>query len=235
MEGARFVADAVKRHIPEFVILSDEATGTARAAADKASQTGCDVLEVSRTSFSGICDTEHSQGVAAVFPLPAQDLSNVSCKGLLVILDGVSIPGNMGTVVRSAAAFECSAVIAGRGCCCPFIPKATRASAGTNLLIPVIFDVSLPGFIEREKGNLRFLGAESAGKPLSTLEKIDTPAALVVGSEAHGISSAVEALLDTKIAIPISGNVESLNAAVSASVLIYSLSGKADFKDLQNG
>ncbi|MBD3278044.1 MAG: hypothetical protein GF388_07080 [Candidatus Aegiribacteria sp.] len=234
MEGPRFVADSISRKKPEYVFISEDSTDTSRTAAEKAASEGCEVLEISRALFSGISDTEHSQGIAAVFRLPPQDLSNLPSQGLLVLLDGVADPGNMGTIVRSAAAFQCGAVVAGRGSCCPFIPKATRASAGANILLPVFFDVTLADLMEELKASVRFLGADTEGTPAENLRRTGTPEALVIGSEAHGISSEVTALLDRMIAIPISKKVESLNAAVSASILIHSLSGKADAEDLQN-
>lgn len=224
MEGPRFVADSISRQTPEYVFISEDGTEPARTAAGKAADKGCEVLEIPRSLFSGVSDTENSQGIAAVFRLPQQDLSSLPAEGLLVFLDGVSDPGNMGTIVRSAAAFQCAAVVAGRGSCCPFLPKATRASAGANILLPVFFDVPLPALMKELKGRVQLLGAYAEGAPAERGNGTGTSAALVIGSEARGISPGAEALLDRKITIPISSEVESLNAAVSASILIYSLS-----------
>jgi|GEM_PF-55015 len=224
MEGPRFILDHLRRSAPQWLILSGEATDLAADAARESSAAGARVLEVPAAIFDEVSDTETSQGVIGVFPLPSADIGSFSPSGLTVLLDGVSDPGNMGAIIRSAAAFGCGGVIAGKGSCFPYIPKVTRSAAGTNTLLPVIPEVDLPAFMERHAGEMEFLGAEASGRSIGDILPEAASRGLVVGSEAHGISTAVRGLLNTSVAVPMTGTVESLNAAVSASILIYLLS-----------
>ena len=224
IEGPRFILDNLERSAPQWLILSGEATDLAAEAAGESSAAGALVLEVPAAVFDELSDTGTSQGLIGVFPLPPADIGSFFPSGLTVILDGVSDPGNMGAIIRSAAAFGCGGVIAGKGSCFPYIPKVTRSAAGTNTLLPIIPEVDLPAFMEQHAGEMEFLGAEASGRSIGGILPGALPRGLVVGSEAHGISPAVRALLNTSVAVPMTGAVESLNAAVSASILIYLLS-----------
>lgn len=223
VEGPRFISDAIDSIKPDWLILSEAASPTATAAADRAAEAGFDVLEVPEVLFRDLSDTVHSQGVLAVFPLPYPSVEDISSRGTVLLLDGVSDPGNMGTLIRSAAAFDCACVVAGKGSCCPFTPKVTRASAGMNTRLPVLFDQDLPALMEGLSGSMIFLGAEMSGVSPDEFRTDDRRTGLVVGSETHGISASVRSLLSGSIGIPMSKEVESLNAAVSGSLLLYLL------------
>lgn len=221
MEGPRFISDLLGSTEPEWVVLSTEAGGASRETAARASEMGCDVLEVPPGLFAEISDTETSQGIIAVFPLPEPDSVNIPGTGLILLLDGVSDPGNTGTLIRSAAAFGCSGVVTGRGTCFPYIPKVTRASAGLNARMPILFDADLPSLMRRLSPRTEFIGADPSGDEVSTLNRRRESLGLVIGSEARGISPEVEELLERRVAIPMAPGVESLNAAVSGSILLY--------------
>lgn len=228
MEGPRFVRDHLDRHSAEWLFISGDASEMSRMVADDAEAEGTEVLELVPGMLEKVSDTENSQGLIAVCRLPEPDIRQLRSKGIMVLLDRVSDPGNMGSVIRSAAAFGCSAVIAGRGSCCPFIPKVTRAAAGTNTIIPVHFDVDLAGFIGSRREEMMFLGADASGERLKDLIPGPGPIGLVIGSEPIGISGDVRDLLHRTVGIPIRREVESLNAAVSASVILYELTRGAD-------
>lgn len=223
MEGPRFVSDQMALRSPLWLVLSTEAGPSAVAVAERASDAGLDVLEVPAQLFRELSDTQHSQGLLAVCPLPVTSEEDIPETGTLLVLDGLSDPGNTGTLIRSAAAFGCAAVIAGRGSCCPFIPKVTRAAAGMNLRLPVLFDQDLPTLMGTMRRNRRFYGAEASGGAVERLADSAGGIALVIGSEAHGISAPVKALLTGTVGIPMVPGVESLNAAVSGSILLYLL------------
>jgi len=224
VEGPRFVSEQLSVGSPLWLALSSEASGSAAAVADRASDSGIDVLEVPGALFRDLSDTQHSQGVLAVCPLPSFPEEDIPTSGPLLLLDGLSDPGNTGTLIRSAAAFGCAAVVTGTGSCFPFIPKVTRASAGMNVRLPVLFDIDLPACMTRMGSGTRFFGAEASGGPVDALPVAAGRVALVVGSEAHGISAPVRALLLRTVGIPMASGVESLNAAVSGSILLYLLS-----------
>lgn len=221
MEGSRFVADYLRNSEPKWIILSEETTPASRAVANDASEAGIDILEIPPKMFSDISDTAHSQGIIAVCALPGIKESELKPQGIFLLLDRISDPGNTGTIIRSAAAFGCSSVIMGEGCCCPFTPKVTRASAGANVKVPVLFDIDLSSFMLRNSDSCKFIGAEASGGSIEQIRSSTGNIGIVIGSEAHGISEKVKKRLDGTVSIHMKEGVESLNAAVSASILLY--------------
>ena len=223
LEGPRFVGDAAGRGTIDYIILSDGATEPARAAAERAVKAGLPCISLPPELFDELSETATTQGLAAVCRLPdytGQDL----LKGSLVLaLDGVSDPGNVGTAIRSAAALGASGVALLKGSACPFVPAAARASAGAVSSITVVERLEAEPFLASAiDAGWRVLAAMSSGRPVSPScggEKT----MLVVGSEAHGIGSAAGRLAHEEVSIPIADRVESLNAAVSASILLYVL------------
>lgn len=170
-----------------------------------------------------MADTMHSQGFIAVYPIPSITEMDIVFKGGVLVLDRISDPGNMGTMIRSASAFGSSALIAGSGSCCPFAPKVTRAAAGTNTSFPILFDVDLASFIRRHSSECCFIGADTSGGTPERLRERDRCIGLVIGSESQGISETVSHLLEDSVGIPMVNDVESLNAGVSASILLWEM------------
>jgi TrmH family RNA methyltransferase len=224
MEGPRYISDQLERSITKWVLLSVDAGEEVRRLAGRVGSLGVDVLELPAGLFESVSDTATSQGIISVLSLPAADVPVLPRRGLFLLLDGVSDPGNMGTILRSAAAFGCVAVVTGKGSCFPFLPKVTRAAAGTNASVPLLCDVSLPGFMRENTHGMEFIGADASGGDPGILHRERESLGLVVGSEAHGISDEVDKLLDFRVGIPMTGGVESLNAAVSVSILLYEAS-----------
>lgn len=221
MEGSRFIADYLRNSEPKWIILSAEATPASRAVANDASEAGIDILEIPPKLFSELSDTAHSQGIIAICALPEIKGNELKPEGTFLLLDRISDPGNIGTIIRSAAAFGCSSVIMGEGCCCPFLPKVSRASAGTNVKVPVLFDIDLPSFMLQNSENCTFIGAEASGGPIEQIKTSTGSTGIIIGSEAHGISEKVRDRLNATVGIPMKNGVESLNAAISASILLY--------------
>lgn len=222
LEGPRFINDLLKRNdLLEFIVLSEQATAVCREAAVKAAKAGIQVLEVPVEIFSDVSSTEHSQGIAAVCTIPEFTAEDVFNGRTVLALDGVSDPGNAGTAVRSAAAFGCSGVVFLPGSAFPWNPKVTRSSAGLVSSIPII---EMGSLIEAKTvfSEYLFLGASAAGEDIS-LEKNERPVCILIGSEAHGLSSDSLAVADRLVSIPMEARVESLNAGVSASLVLYSL------------
>lgn len=204
-------------------MVSAEATLEARNAAEAAAGRGEEVLELDPAVFEKVSSTRSPQGIAAVFPIPSWRSSDVFSGGTVVALDGVSDPGNAGTIIRSAAAFRCSGAVFLPESACPYGPKVTRASAGHNISLPIITAGSLLPLRESHP-DYTFAGAEPDG------ERFDRflpggPVCLVVGSEARGLSPDTLGAVQAKISIPIAPGVESLNAGVCASIMLHRLDG----------
>ena len=159
--------------------------------------------------FDALSDTRSPQDVLGLFARPKGEKISAA-SGPVVVLDAVQDPGNVGTIIRLAAAFDCGGVLLLPGCADPFAPKAIRASVGAVLRIPI-----RPATLE-DLGGVPLFAADGAG------EAIDPPAKdamIVFGNEGSGVSEEIRRRA-TLIAIPMSKRVESLNVAASAAILL---------------
>jgi RNA methyltransferase, TrmH family len=199
--------------------------------------------------FAGVASTETPQGVAALFRqrewtfddvLHGAALADGAFRGdpaLVVVLAGVQDPGNAGTIVRSAEAFGATGVIAARGTADPWSPKAVRASAGSALRLPLLRGVAAPVILAQlrvastriyaavsgaEADHKRsYMDSKCAPETSKAPADLATACAILVGSEGHGLPPEIQSAADAIISVPISEGVDSLNAAVAASVLLY--------------
>jgi TrmH family RNA methyltransferase len=227
MEGPRFINDYLSAgsNQPEFVLMSSECSKEALATAERISDIGTEILCIPKELFRELTDTEHSQGIAAVCRLPENSMDEVMSGGAVLMLDRISDPGNVGTAIRSAAAFGCGGVVCGKGTCFPFLPRVTRAAAGHNAAIPMVYGVDTGDTVrEFSKAGYAILAADTGGKPAGELQvPYDRRFVILVGSEAHGLAEAVVSLADEIVTIPMPGGIDSLNAGVAASILLFCL------------
>jgi TrmH family RNA methyltransferase len=189
-----------------------------------------EVLLVPRQLLDAALATEAPQPVAALVEPPDWGWADVfacrtSTAPLIVVLAGLQDPGNLGTILRSAEAFGARAVLCLPGTVSAWNPKAVRASAGSLFRLPL-----LPASAEDCFARLRAAGvkiwttaAPAAEVETEAADRIDLagPVALVIGNEGNGVPEALAAQADGAVTIPCPGPVESLNAAVAASVLLY--------------
>ena len=173
--------------------------------------------------MAALAATERPQGVAAVAAMPRQAERPPVTPDLLVLaLDAVADPGNVGVAIRAAHAAGAAAVVLGPRCCDRFNPKAVRASAGGVFAVPTLAVGDVVGVLAafRAEG-ARVVAAEPRGARLCWSVPLTGPTVLVVGGETRGLSEAVSAAADQRVAIPMPGGAESLNAGVAAGVLLY--------------
>jgi len=216
-EWFKRMRDAIREHRDEIVIEGPKAVRDAIAAGWRplavASSEELDVatLRLSGELMNALAETKTSQGVLGLFerPRPAIDFDS---KRVIVALDGVQDPGNVGTIVRLAAAFDAAGVVLLPGTADAFAPKAIRASAGAILTVPVA-EMTIDDLIAHERP---LLYADAAGEPIAPPPR----ATIVFGSEGKGVSPTVRAR-GRAIAIATSGRVESLNVAASAAILLW--------------
>jgi len=176
---------------------------------------GADVIEVTDNVLEAIAPTEAPRGPIAVIAVPdAVPLVAVPT----VVLWGVATPGNVGTLIRTAAAFGWN--VAMHGGADPWSPKVLRAGAGAHFAVP-ISEADDTGAL-REAG-LTPVATISTGGALPAAIDTSIPVALLIGSEAHGLPEAVVDACEAALTIPIQGQ-ESLNAAVAGSIAMYELS-----------
>ena len=181
------------------------------------------ITEVSGHVLERLSDVRTSQGIVAVATSQTGDLDAVVGTGLLVVLDAVADPGNAGTIVRTADAAGAAGVILTEGSVDVFGPKAVRSAAGSTYHLPIVVDVPFGAVVDRcRTAGQSIYGLAGAGsRTIDDLEGQAPPIALVLGNEAHGLSTAHAELLDGLVSIPIHGRAESFNVAAAAAIAIY--------------
>ena len=176
--------------------------------------------------FASAVPSETPQGVAALVRCKTFKLEEVLAKsqaGPLLAIAGVQDPGNLGTILRSAEAFGAGGVVLGEGTVSQFNSKVIRASAGSVFRLPIA-QVKLAATLEQMRNlGLRLIATSShKGTPLDQAV-LTGPLAIFIGSEGAGLPrELLEQMTDT-VAIPHSPNVESLNAGVAASIVLYEI------------
>jgi TrmH family RNA methyltransferase len=218
-----------------------EAGPVLKAASE--SETGIPRSQILRTTdklFESVSGTEAPQGVAALFRQRAWGLDDVlhgvgAMRGnspLVVVLAAIQDPGNVGTILRSAEAFGATGAIATRGTADPWSPKALRASAGSTLRLPLLRGMAIPVLLAQLKiagmkiyaaSSVRNGSASEASTAGESGGRADwrEPAAIFVGNESAGLPPEITRAADAVISIPTTDTVESLNAGVAASIVLY--------------
>ena len=175
----------------------------------------------SEKSLSQVCDSQNNQGIIALITLPEQAQFKIDNSPLL-LLDNISDPGNMGTILRTAEWFSVKNVIFSPKCVDPYNSKVIRSAMGAHFHLNQIVQDNLIKKIPKLKNEgFTIIGADMDGIPLN---KFSPPKkwALVLGNEAHGLSPHIKPLLDESVTISKSGNIESLNVAVSSGIILNS-------------
>lgn len=176
--------------------------------------------QVSPEVMQALADTVTPQGIAAVVPMAAPDVARAREAGLLLILDNLRDPGNLGTVLRTARAAGVEAVALSAGCVDLYAPKVVRAGMGAHFRLAV-----LPGLAWAEIASLatgrQVLLADARGELTPWQVNWRQPTALIIGNEAHGASPEARALAPCGVRLPMEADMESLNAAIAAAVFMF--------------
>ena len=185
-----------------------------------------DILLCPGDILDSFVTTESPQPSAALVEMPNWTWANVLGTGngitpLIVVLAGIQDPGNLGTIIRSAEAFGAAGVVCLPGTVNAWNPKAVRASAGSVFRLPVLSAGEEETLEQLRGAGVRVLATTAQGAQAADMVDLARPVALVIGNEGNGIPVDLAAQADGAITIPCPGPVESLNAAVAASVLLY--------------
>lgn len=218
IEGTRLVRAYLEAHgAPVALIVSAQASAKGEVAALVA-RAGLAPIALAASVFRSLAGTETPQGIAAEIEIPSAPTDESDAEPC-VFLDGVQDPGNLGAILRSAAAFGVPEVVLGTGCADPWSPKVLRAAMGAHFALRL-----------RETNALARRFAEFAGERICTVPRDGTPLhavdlrgrhAWAFGGEARGVSEAVAQAATLRAAIPMSGSTESLNVAIAASICLY--------------
>ena len=173
--------------------------------------------------LGALADTSTPQGVVAVVETPAVSLEEaLEGSSLVLVMLGVSDPGNAGTLVRSAVAAGADAVVFARGAVDPFHPKTLRASGGSLWRIPIATAVDVSRCIQvLEESDLAMIGADARAATALWEADLRRPLALVLGSESRGLSAEIASHVSETYSIPMPGPAESLNIAVAGSIFLF--------------
>ncbi|MCS6870886.1 MAG: RNA methyltransferase [Anaerolineae bacterium] len=220
LEGTRLIADALAADVqPDFILYSESFAHNPSTSQLLTQLRALDVpcIAVTEAVMAHMAQTQAPQGILAVVPLP--ELPFPSSPTLLLALDGVSEAGNLGTLLRSAAAAGADGVLMLPNCVDPFNPKALRSGMGAHFRLPLKHSTWQQ--IAADFPNLPFYLADaSATVPYYTVNWRH-PAALIIGGEAHGATDAARRHASQAISIPMANATESLNAAVAAAVILF--------------
>lgn len=213
VEGDRAIADALAAGAtPRWILLKE-------GADHPDVPWGADIRVIVPDLFDDLCDTVHPQGILGVFPFPDLPIPDISTPFYLVA-DRVRDPGNLGTLLRSAAAAGVTAVFLTAESVDPYNPKVTRAGMGAHFRVPIADLTSEHMALLRAQTPLRAL-ADLGDHPAHDALDWRQPVTLIVASETNGPSNLARALATVSITIPMAAGIESLNAGVAGSVVLF--------------
>jgi RNA methyltransferase, TrmH family len=222
IEGLRIIEEAIRSGLRLRAVFFSE---SARNKTERLlPQIGAQVetLMLPDKLFVGAVPSESPQGVAALVRLRDSSMESILMRpGPLLTIAGLQDPGNLGTILRSAEAFEAGGVLLGEGTVSALNPKVVRASAGSVFRVPAV-RVKLSAIIPelRERG-FRLIATSSHKGVVLNEADLSGQNAFFIGSEGAGIGRELLAQMDEVVAIPHSEKVDSLNAGVAASIVLY--------------
>lgn len=227
LEGGRLVRDALHSHVTLLTCFHPPAPSPSIAGLlPELASKGARLLAVTPRVLDALGDTLHSQGLIVIGQRPAADAAAFWPKlppaPLLVALDRVQDPGNLGTILRSAEAAGADGLITLAGSADVFSPKTLRASMGSALRLPVLPNLSPDELLASARRlGLRLLAA--SGSAIRNHRDLDWrgPVLLILGNEGSGVSPTLHAVCEESVRIPIKAPVESLNVAAAATVLLF--------------
>jgi TrmH family RNA methyltransferase len=224
LEGYHLIEEALKAGIElETILFTDEFQQKAANRELLAHARKSYSIKISSQKFKEIAQTESPQGVGAIarLPRPASVQALGSCHFIL-ILDGLQDPGNLGTIIRTAAGAGIDGIFLLPGTVDPYNPKALRASMGGIFHLPVLqLDTveSCCAFLAAR--NLQLIAADPRGKIPYYSVDFTRPGAVVIGNENRGVQKRLLKQADIRAYIPLEGKIDALNAAVAASIFIF--------------
>ncbi len=220
VEGPTLVGDALDAGVELECMFV--APGTTAPVVDRAADAGVEVFELAAGVLERVATTATPQPVLAIARAVDVDLDKLAGVSLIVVCVGIRDPGNLGTVLRSAEASGVGGIICCEGSVDLYNPKCVRASAGSLFHTRIVArgePVKVLGTLG--EWGLNRLGTRAVGGEPYHRVDLTVPTALVLGNEAHGLSSAAADALDGWVSVPQQGRAESLNVGMAAAVLCF--------------
>jgi len=228
IEGVRIVEEAIRSGLHFRAVLFRESAQNLAERLLPQIGSHVETLLLPDKLFDGAVPSDTPQGVAALVRLREFSLDDILERlqvGPVIAVVGLQDPGNLGTILRSAEAFGSAGIVLGEGTVSPLNSKVIRASAGSIFRLPVVTAKAAGGLEEISKrmrtAGVRLIATSShKGTPLDQA-KLTGPSAVFIGSEGSGLPRALMAQVDELVAIPHTAQVESLNAGVAGSIVLY--------------
>lgn len=220
IEGTRLFFDTPRHLFKEVYYLSEwldkNPYGLEGLPAD------CIIEEVSDNVMYKLADTKSPQGVVAVVLMPSYEINDILNSSLIMVLETIQDPGNMGTIFRTAEGAGVTGIIMNSTCVDLFSPKVVRSTMGSIYRMPYAVVSDLSAVV----GNMANIGIETyaahlKGSKVYTDFDYNKPTAFFIGNEGNGLSEELTQLASNKLIIPMAGKLESLNAAMASGILMY--------------
>lgn len=217
LESTRGIEESLTYGVAPEALLLLEGTGLPEGISGRIPRIPCYTL--SPKAFAKLTATENPRGIIGVYAFKQEKPGDVLDSSLLLFLDGIQDPGNLGTIVRSAAAFGLDGLLLGPGCVDLYNEKVLRSTLGGVFALPILSvdhdDLSL-----FRKHGFRILGASLGGEPLGSCDKTGK-ILMGIGNENSGLSKRFLDHAEGLVTIPIRREMESLNAGVAAGIILY--------------
>jgi TrmH family RNA methyltransferase len=223
VEGPRAVDAALDRGAPlEAVFFATNADVAFAALAARIREAGVPIEHLKEGVLERLGSTVTPQPVLAIAPMPSPSPDVLASDGLVVVGVALADPGNAGTLLRSAEASGAAAILLSDGSVDAYNPKVVRASAGAIFGVPVLEGWSAVEALDvlGQQGRQRLAADARAGTPYAEVD-FTVATAVVLGNEAHGLPSDLDAYLDGRVTVPMYGAAESLNVAMAGVVLCF--------------
>lgn len=233
IEGAHLVTEAHAAHIRPDLVIYDPAALAASLLLDDISawaDEGVEVIAATEAILARVCEAQTPQGIAAVIAhehVTADRLSGRRrgrFRPLVLILDDIADPGNVGTILRSALAADVDVALLTPNCVDAFAPKVLRAASGAHFHLPIRAEQSwanIEAYLAGAPRMQQVLVADAAGDTDYSALDLTQRTGLIIGNEARGPSAAARSRATRQVRIPMYNHVESLNAGIAASVILF--------------
>jgi len=236
VEGTKLFMEAPESEIREVFISENfnerlcggdeyRLSGVMYEIYQKLNRTGYEI--VSDVLFKKMSDTVTPQGILCIVHISEESLDKLLSDNLeepfkIIALEGLQDPGNMGTIVRTAEAAGINLVLAGLNTVDVYSSKVVRSTMGSLFRVPIVYTDDLYGDIDKIKSNnIKVYAAHLKGEKSYRDVKYSDRCMILIGNEGNGLTDTATNLADTLVKIPMQGEVESLNAAVAAAILMF--------------
>jgi TrmH family RNA methyltransferase len=220
VEGTRWLVESVRSQAEIRLVLCTDAWITSANREDQLGDLPVEVIEISSELMAAISALETSEGILAVLSKPDKQIPKDPM--MLLIADGISDPGNLGAMVRTAAAAGADGVILAPGCVDAYNPKVVRGGMGAHLHIP-LERLAWPDIAAMTAHLMNWVADKGDHTNFGQVDW-SVPSSLIIGSEAFGPSDIARGMFEGRVSIPMNQEVESLNAAVATGIILFEAS-----------